>query len=650
MSERTYETLEYDGTEKSFAEWKFSNVRTQFRSLAPDMMMMRQTVQSVDDGPVFPFEAEVIVRRGRVKTVRGYEGGRVWFVGYRLNAPAAAAPGEQAFNYTFANAIYLLQEMHYRQAWYSGITTHLLLGINQAGEYVRSGGVLKDVIDFAASDGIKIAAGTIEPGLFLPISERTDLPCPEAMKEMARWVPDGVGFADYTTFEEDDVVTFHFMRRANLPALTFAVPRDRTSGTEVTPRYDLKKDYCLLLFERIDDVDGSQSFKVFPQIAPAGHPGTGRRGYVSTINLRGAKQSMTEVMVRAIDHAPGDVDVQAAASDYWKAKNPALLNGFWRNGKITFRGMIDEDGNATQALYLNELIDGSLNEQMGLPNGDPVAWQKVRLAYEVQYDHYDAAVQGTLINRAKENLFVDVTLTNATTGIYRYASEGADPGEPLAQFAGMAQYLLNATKDLQFEGQHVLLDVDDALAGAVGDGDPLTWLGKVLNLTNADPAWTAMRALITQVDYNHDSRQVTLKFGPAPHLEKGDLLDLTRNNRNRNHTTPPKTRSEGVSADGKTLLGQVAPNTSQSSQGQQYSELVLKGLDGGSLTLTPNKITMVAVNAQGQEISRVEIGTGATQKIFINGNDLPANAIVKFNATDGCSGKTKQTKQVLREN
>jgi hypothetical protein len=635
-STQTYWTVEYNGAERTFEQWRFSRGKIAYRSLAPDVFSVKQ-IAAVEDGPEIPFEGLIKVRRGRTRDGNAFAGGRTVFVGYRVQAAALTAAGDQGFAYTFEGPLYLLQELMYRQQWHSGLTTHVLIGIDQEGEYVRTGGVIADVLTYAATQGVTINQGTIEQGMYVPIDDKVDMPCIDVLRQMARWSPDAVSWFDYSTVNP----TFHFRRRGALQDLTleaiFADPDHRPVGSNATAREDLRKDYCLLLFESRGDVDGTPTFQITPQVAPEGNAGTGRRGLVSTINLQGPRFSTTEAEIISVPFAPGTIDEEAEPNDYWLERIPALQTGRYENARVTYFGAKDASGQAVDVTdYEWELADGQLSDEMELEDGSPVEWEKVRLWYEVKCDHVDGS--GNRIGQMKQRFFLDKTLTNAPSGIYTTVEQD-DGGEPIAQFAGLAAYLLSATQELQYEGTHTLLDPYDLV------GSP--WMGKVLNLTGADPAWASMDALVTQVDHDIDGQSVTLKFGPAPHLELGDIVDLTRNNRNRRNNTSKRTRTEGAVSSDAVRLGQSTPDTQTTQHAPEYKELVIRDPDTGA-TCTINATSIVIQDSEGN--NQVQIGIGSqNQKVMLLAGDLPANVTARFKDTDGCAGNAATTRSVLRQ-
>ena len=82
-----YDTLEYNGVERSFADWGFdrSSVQGTKHNMREDIFRATVAGANVSDDPIFPFEAQVIVRTGRASATgtAPFTGGTVKFTGDR---------------------------------------------------------------------------------------------------------------------------------------------------------------------------------------------------------------------------------------------------------------------------------------------------------------------------------------------------------------------------------------------------------------------------------------------------------------------------------------------------------------------------------------------------------------------------------------
>ena len=123
-----FQTLEYDGTEKSFADWGFSleGIEGYKLNQAPDTWTATITTTNIlteADAPTFPHWAQVIVRVNR-ESVNGapdsFSGGLVKFVGKRIGQPMQITAGGHGVAYTFENAWGDFQKTQYHQVYKGG--------------------------------------------------------------------------------------------------------------------------------------------------------------------------------------------------------------------------------------------------------------------------------------------------------------------------------------------------------------------------------------------------------------------------------------------------------------------------------------------------------------------------------------------------
>ena len=117
-----FDTLEYNRTERSFAQWGFESHGTQCQrhNLREDLFRATIPAASISDNPIFPFEAPVIVRTGRVSTTgndNSFSGGLTKFSGKRAGLEAAASGRAQGVTYEFLGPWHDLANTHYLQTF-----------------------------------------------------------------------------------------------------------------------------------------------------------------------------------------------------------------------------------------------------------------------------------------------------------------------------------------------------------------------------------------------------------------------------------------------------------------------------------------------------------------------------------------------------
>ncbi len=118
----TFDTLECNGVERTFANWGFerNSVQCVRYNLREDVFRATIAGANVSDDPAFPFEAPVIVRTGRVSdtgTDNSFSGGTIKFTGKRISMDAAASGGAQGVTYEFLGPWYDLANTHYLQTF-----------------------------------------------------------------------------------------------------------------------------------------------------------------------------------------------------------------------------------------------------------------------------------------------------------------------------------------------------------------------------------------------------------------------------------------------------------------------------------------------------------------------------------------------------
>jgi hypothetical protein len=117
-----FDTLEYNGTERSFAKWGFELRGTQClrHNLREDAFRGTIATAAISDDPIFPFEAQVIIRTGRASATgndNSFSGGVTKFSGKRVGLEAAASGRAQGVTYEFLGPWYDLANTHYLQTF-----------------------------------------------------------------------------------------------------------------------------------------------------------------------------------------------------------------------------------------------------------------------------------------------------------------------------------------------------------------------------------------------------------------------------------------------------------------------------------------------------------------------------------------------------
>jgi hypothetical protein len=151
-----YDTLEYDGNEKSFAAWGFGfDAMDELGNQKADVFtatIVETNIATEAAAPTFPFEAAVIVRTNRSSSngsANSFSGGTIMFSGKRVGNPARATGTYEGVTYKFQGPWYDLGNTPFQQLFYgSGTSTYLLPEmILNTSTAVTSGQILISVGD-----------------------------------------------------------------------------------------------------------------------------------------------------------------------------------------------------------------------------------------------------------------------------------------------------------------------------------------------------------------------------------------------------------------------------------------------------------------------------------------------------------------------
>jgi hypothetical protein len=117
-----FDTLEYNGIERSFANWGFARAGAECarHNMREDVFRATIAGANISDDPIFPFEALVIIRTGRASTSgvdNSFSGGVTKFTGKRVGMDAAATGHAQGVTYEFLGPWYDLANTHYLQTF-----------------------------------------------------------------------------------------------------------------------------------------------------------------------------------------------------------------------------------------------------------------------------------------------------------------------------------------------------------------------------------------------------------------------------------------------------------------------------------------------------------------------------------------------------
>ncbi|HZQ46822.1 MAG TPA: hypothetical protein VFC07_07425 [Verrucomicrobiae bacterium] len=236
-------TLEYNGVEKTLADFGLAQVRRTLVSQGIDELTFRAVGAAADAAPLFPYKATVTLWRDRQRDSQGdWSGGTTWFQGLVTQVPRNGSLDAESMAYKVSGPWWYLENLVFLQAYQqillgvgappgnpvigSGVSSHLFMNLDslapvgptlQVGK-LTTGQQILAALDWClapfldANTTPPFQIGRITPGVDVPIDEVRDITCAEVIHKMLRWSPDAVAYFDYTTMPP----TFNCLRRAEM--------------------------------------------------------------------------------------------------------------------------------------------------------------------------------------------------------------------------------------------------------------------------------------------------------------------------------------------------------------------------------------------------------------------------------------------------
>jgi len=556
-----------------------SSARLDTYSLAPDTLTL-EVARDLLQSPLYAHLAPITLRYGNDKR----------FVGYCDRTPAEATGQAEGQAVVARNAWWLLERLPFQQRHlvneYNAETetwsqvwqykSRAILGQAEDGTSLTIAQVVTEILAYAATCGVSIAAGTIEGATTFPFDEIVDLTCAEAILRVVRWDPGLVAWFDYSTATP----TLNLRARSALAAVTAAInPASRAtaavSSVSLTPRTDLQLPAVVLLYERSSDAGSQQLETISTDAYPLGATGRTVGALVATIQLAGA-QIVRQQQAIAVEAYPAEGN-DAAWSTWWKARIEWLRNAGGDYASLTIHNTSRRAGEAPEGGWYgatplpSELLEGTIQDWM-----TGVHAERETITAYVDYVKTDGTTE------TDREISIVVTSTDATSRTY-WRLAVAQSAEPVP--VGLAAALYAAANALHYDG--TLSIEEDECSGAYRPG-------RVLNISGGQSAWAAMAAQIAQASEDLFSGRTTLQVGPPKYLSLPDLVTLLRTNRTRRPAQRSQVRLTGLSSDNglSVALGSAHPRSDAvTGPGGTLGRLVVGG-SGSTIDLNPPSGTM----------------------------------------------------------
>jgi hypothetical protein len=128
----TFTTLTYNGTEKTLADWGISTAQRQVSNQAGDNFAFDMML-AADAADPFPYGAQITIQIGRTggasatspsglpnTGLTGFSGGKIWFVGYRVDTFRTGSPSLEKLAYKFAGPWeFFFERLVFQKLWWT---------------------------------------------------------------------------------------------------------------------------------------------------------------------------------------------------------------------------------------------------------------------------------------------------------------------------------------------------------------------------------------------------------------------------------------------------------------------------------------------------------------------------------------------------
>jgi len=589
-------TITYNGTEQSAAAWGLTaapKIKTRDRS--PTEISFRMAGAPPEGAVPFPFKAQVVIRQNRTGSGTAWSGSGYVFTGFQTTQPADVDGHKQGITLVFKDVLWLLQNTVFQQQWTIASTPSspdyvsrcvLFMNINSwvPNQYQSVQWQIQQIIAYAASCGISIAAGTIDySGWFLNYYHCRAISCWEALLKCLEPLADAKVWIDGSTTPPQ----LNVRTRANLAAMSppngtgpgpITLPyKGRDSAGRVhystkgfTPRYDLIPPQVVLQYQINNVLNGKPAPVWTNDVYPGGSTGQMPFALVCPIDLTGANGTVTtgqldcqplQVTAAQTGYSSGSAADHAAKRAWWASKRGGetdLLADFRvRFGANTLADatVVDDNGAAINlATFPNRIVDGTYHSWM-TNSGTAIVAIRAHIKVTTQFSEYDVVgstpaetdTNGNLIRTANSHdLHCHVTLTNAPSGLTPFTNANYTT---LAEtpVTGLAQNIYNSRQTLDYDGSHEI--IDPGIKNGTGATQPLQQIighWNVLNLSGGASAWATANMTIASTEIDLVTNHIRIEVGPSKHLQPQDWSSMLQFFRYRRLYTPSSVRATGL--------------------------------------------------------------------------------------------------------
>ena len=493
--------------------------------------------------PTWPWSTKVaLIRR---ETIDEVETDICVFVGTVETIPRQAdGGGPQSITYTALGPSHDLQLCDYMQEWAyttaAGVASTIyeptvVLGEDNNGTRLSSGGVINHAASYAVSRGVTIDIGTIATGVTVPYDERSNIKVWDAIVAMLRYTPDYVLWWDYN----------HTVDGAYVPALNVSDPNTMTTvsralvngsatGASFTPRYDIRVPGLMIVYRWTGEWDGRT---VKSRILETAGSYTDPRRVALVYDLDGVHASFIQQEVEVEDY-PADWTA-ATGKAFLASRIPwlsQLSSGDWSVTGVTRSGSLE---------LPSALLSGAVPSWTGKDSESEIFTATISYTIKSTESPYNILDQGV------KKLTFTSTSTDATSTTYRKQTEWIE-AEPVP--TGMAAALFASWNRLHYDGQ-VTFHAQECDFGL--------GMAQLLSCTGGLSEWETMAAVVQDVTYDIGGGRVTVRTGTCGRLEADNLMAVYRAARGRRYAYSRVGRDNADASDGNQIDGAFGtPNDS----------------------------------------------------------------------------------------
>lgn len=420
---------------------------------------------------------------------------------------------------------------------------------------------IKEVLEYAIGVGVDLQVGTIYSGIDWFRAEYKDQTCGEIIRDIMRLMPECIFWIDNKT----NPPTANMKLRSAMPSLSFDI-----SGGDVMLNHDIveleseRVRGVVIKYEIPVSVDGKNYTFLIVDSAGATE---GVDVVVETVAIQAAsfESEYARVVCRDIPQDEADHEDQI---EWWISQTPELASiadevGMQELVDLLKIAQTDDEANAVKKHTVKIIDDGIERPDPVNPNVSPLQVPPVEQTLEAE-DYPRQIIEGNLpewagkrfrtvratatigvktseldnvenaglkarleeiFNLPKSydsndymtaNFTGEVMGTNAVTKNYKRLMS-FDLNEPIPE--GLAQQLYSQFNQRRFNGS-VTLKGEEI--------DTATTLGKGINFTGGQSAWTNMNEAIQSVNYDVASGETNVTFGVPELLGANDLIERLR--------------------------------------------------------------------------------------------------------------------------